>query len=97
MTFKKFIKDLKTRKKEQIRLDKSEDLKKIIKNYRKKLPQNEFFENSLYIGPEIPSEVLEPVISDMGYCIIEQRDFFENFINYFFNRPSHQIILRDVL
>ena len=30
MTFKKFIKDLKTRKKERIRLDKSEDLKKII-------------------------------------------------------------------
>ncbi len=45
MSITKFIKDLETRKKEKrIRLNKSEDLKKIIKNYRKKLPQNEFFE-----------------------------------------------------
>lgn len=94
MTFKKFIKDLKTRKKERIRLDKSEDLKKIIKNYRKKLPQNEFFGNSLYIGPEIPSEVLEPIINDMGYYIIEERDFFEGFINFIINKPSHQLILK---
>lgn len=50
MSITKFIKDLETRKKERIRLNKSEDLKKIIKNYRKKLPQNEFFGNSLYFS-----------------------------------------------
>lgn len=94
MSITKFIKDLKERRKEQINMKKCDELKKTIKTYQKKLPEKEFPENPLYIGPDIPSDILEPIINDMGYYIIEERDFFEGFINFIINKPSHEFILK---
>lgn len=94
MSITKFIKDLKERRKEQINMKKCDELKKTIKAYQKKIPEKEFSENPLYIGPDIPSDILEPIINDMGYYIIEERDFFEGFINFIINKPSHEFILK---
>lgn len=94
MSITKFIKDLKERRKEQIKIKKCDEFKKAIRAYQKKLPEKEFPENPLYIGPDIPSDILEPIINDMGYYIIEERDFFEGFINFIINKPSHEFILK---
>ncbi len=96
MSITKFIKDLKKRRKEQIKIKKCDELKKAIKAYEKILPEKEFFEKPLYIGSEIPSEILEPIINDMGYYIIEERDYFEGMINLIINKPSHKIILKSI-
>ena len=44
MTFKKFIKDLKERRKEKIKIKKCDEFKKAIRAYQKKLPEILYFE-----------------------------------------------------
>lgn len=63
MSITKFIKDLKERRKEQIKIKKCDEFKKAIRAYQKKLPEKEFYETPLYIGPDIPSDILEFYVS----------------------------------
>ena len=94
MTFIKKFKDFKMRRKEQIRTEKCFELVKVIRNYKEELPEKSFFGESLYIDPYFPSDILEPVVNYMGFCVIEQRDFFENDFRYLLNQPSHVIVLK---